>query len=338
MHRRNPEGRGPGRNRGMALLVVLLILSVMVIIASNMSGRLQLELRRTSNLTTGKQAWWYALSAEALVSKILAQDFKDDPKVVSLGQYWARKDGVFPVEDGTLKGEVRDLQGCFNLNSLSVARKGDGTDDEANPPYPVKVFRTLLTLLEVDEYEAVQLTDAVRDWTDSDTVLVSSYGAEDAYYEGLDPPYLPANQKMLGVDELRAVRGVGSALYARLVPYVCALPNDKLLVNINTLAPEQAELLAALYLGKIGVDDARAVLSDRPRKGWQDKQEMTSLPALAAGAGLTGLNEALGVKSDYFAAYLLAEVADTRARLETYFQRSKENKPVVLRRVNGGAE
>ena len=47
----------PGRQRGMALLVVLLILAVMVIVASNMSGRLQLELRRTANLTLGKQAW-----------------------------------------------------------------------------------------------------------------------------------------------------------------------------------------------------------------------------------------------------------------------------------------
>lgn len=32
----------------MALLVVLLILAVMVIVASNMSGRLQLELRHTA--------------------------------------------------------------------------------------------------------------------------------------------------------------------------------------------------------------------------------------------------------------------------------------------------
>ena len=64
----------PGRQRGMALLVVLLILAVMVIVASNMSGRLQLELRRTANLTLGKQAWWYAMSAEALVIKVLNQD------------------------------------------------------------------------------------------------------------------------------------------------------------------------------------------------------------------------------------------------------------------------
>ncbi|MGL5225654.1 MAG: hypothetical protein ACRC8Q_10110, partial [Aeromonas sp.] len=59
----------------MALLVVLLILALMVMIASNMSGRLQLELRRSANITTAKQAWWHALSAETMVSKMLAQDF-----------------------------------------------------------------------------------------------------------------------------------------------------------------------------------------------------------------------------------------------------------------------
>ena len=105
----------------------------MVIVASNMSGRLQLELRRTANLTLGKQAWWYAMSAEALVIKVLNQDFKDDPDRVSLGQNWAREDGVFPVEDGTLSGRVRDLQSCFNLNSLSVPLKEGRTATISRP-------------------------------------------------------------------------------------------------------------------------------------------------------------------------------------------------------------
>ena len=46
------------------------------------------------------------MSAEALVIKALNQD-QDDPDRVSLGQHWAREDGVFPVEDGTLSGRVR---------------------------------------------------------------------------------------------------------------------------------------------------------------------------------------------------------------------------------------
>ena len=328
----------PVRQGGMALLVVLLILSVMVIIASNMSGRLQLELRRTSNLTIGKQAWWYAMSAEALVIKVLNQDYKDDPEVVSLGQNWAREDGVFPVDDGTLSGRVRDLQSCFNLNSLSVAKKeGEDGDNLETQPYAVKAFRALLVALEVEEYEAVQLTDAIRDWTDKDTQLVSSYGAEDAYYEGLTPPYLVANQWMLGTDELRAVRGMTGALYARLAPYVCTLPNDKLVVNINTIKPERAALLVGLYQGKIGLDDAKQVLTNRPKKGWKNKQEMTSQMQVQPGA-VSGLDTALDIKSSYFEASLLAEVGDARARLKSVFQRGKDGKLVMLRRLNDGAE
>jgi general secretion pathway protein K len=189
----------------------------------------------------------------------------------------------------------------------------------------------------VEDYEAVQLTDAIRDWTDKDTALVSSYGAEDAYYEGLTPPYLTANQWMLSTDELRAVRGVSAKLYARLAPYVCALPSEKLVVNINTIKPEQAALLVALYLDKVGLDDAKRVLTSRPQKGWKNKKEMTDqMPAQVS--GILGLDAALDVKSSYFEAKLIAEVGDTRARLESVFFRGQDNKLVMLRRLNGGAE
>ena len=57
--------------------------------------------------------------------------------VVSLGQNWAREDGVFPVEDGTLSGRVQDLQSCFNLNSLSIALR-EGDDDLEAQPLPVQ--------------------------------------------------------------------------------------------------------------------------------------------------------------------------------------------------------
>lgn len=328
----------PAKQQGMALLVVLLILSVMVIIASNMSGRLQLELRRTSHLTSGKQAGWYALSAEALVSKVLAEDFKKEPKIVHLGQNWARKDAIFPVEDGQLTGELSDEQACFNLNSLSVAKKEGNDGEDLNlQPYPVQVFRELLKQLNVDEYEAAQITDAIRDWTDKDTVLVSSLGAEDAYYEGLKPPYLTANQWMLSKDELRAVRGVSAPIYQRLSAYVCALPNDKLKVNINTLSSEHSILLSALYLGKLSIDEANRALLERPKNGWQEAKLLTDQLSVALDS-IKGLKESLVVKSDYFMAQIVAQVGDRRAWLSSHFQRSQENKLVLLRRQQGSVE
>ncbi|MGL5947600.1 MAG: type II secretion system minor pseudopilin GspK [Aeromonas sp.] len=323
--------------RGMALLVVLLILSVMTIIASSMSARLQLDLRRTGNLTAGKQAWWYAMSAEALVIKVLNKDFKDEPTINHLGQNWARKENTFPVDGGMLRGSVTDEQACFNLNSLSVAKKeGENEDDPTQLAYPVKVFRELLKQLDVEEYQAAQLTDALRDWTDDDTMLVSSLGAEDAYYEGLNPPYLTANQWMVTADELRAVRDVDSELFAKLLPHVCALPNDQLKININTLDPEKPQLLAALYLGNIDNDEATRTLSDRPEKGWKEPSELAQ--ALQPFDDIQGLSDALVVKSNYFKALVVAEVGDSRAWLETHFTRSKDNKLIMLRRLNGAAQ
>ena len=60
-------------------------------------------------------------------------------------------------------------------------------------------------------------------------------------------------------------------------------------------------------------------------------------PQLQPGA-ITGLDGALDIKSSFFEARLLAEVGETRARLETVFQRGKDNKLVMLRRLSGGAE
>ena len=64
------------------------------------------------------------------------------------------------------------------------------------------------------------------------------------------------------------MRGVDAALYRRLLPLVCALPNADLMVNINTLTPEQAPLLAALFLDSLSVEQAQSVLAARPREGW----------------------------------------------------------------------
>ncbi|MNF19406.1 hypothetical protein D3C80_2241750 [compost metagenome] len=55
-------------------------------------------------------------------------------------------------------------------------------------------------------------------------------------------------------------------------------------------------------------------------------------------ASITGLEAALDITSNFFEASLLAEVGDARARLKTVFQRGKDNKLVMLRRLNDGAE
>ena len=320
----------------MALLVVLLILSVMVIIASNMSGRLQLELRRTANLTAGKQAWWYAMSAEALVSKVLAQDFRMTPTWSA----WGRTGRARMRSSRWMTASsprVRDLQSCFNLNSLSVPLKdGISGDDLEKQPYPVKVFKALLKQLEVEDYEAVQLTDAIRDWTDKDTVLVSSYGAEDAYYEGLTPI---SDRQPVDARHRRAAGGArGERQAVRPAGALCVRPAQRQAGGERQHHPTGAVGPAGGALsGQGGAGRCQAGADQPPQKGWKNKKEMTDQMPLQV-SSIPGLDAALDVKSSYFEARLIAEVGDTRARLESVFVRGKDNKLVMLRRLNGGAE
>lgn len=82
-------------------------------------------------------------------------------------------------------GEVRDGQACFNLNAIN----GGSATAESTLPYNANVFKHLLMAVNVDEFDASQITDALRDWVDTDDELVSSLGAEDSWYQSLRVPY-----------------------------------------------------------------------------------------------------------------------------------------------------
>ncbi len=328
------------QQRGVALLVVLLILVVMVVLAANISNRFQTELFRTSNLVRQSQAKWYAFGAETLVTKTLNQDIKDSPTRTHLGQYWATPNQVFPVDEGVITGEVRDAQACFDLNAIN----GGSATSGSTLPYNANVFKYLLIALDVDEFDAGQITDALRDWVDTDDELVSSLGAEDAWYQSLKVPYLAANGPLVDVSELRLVRGISASLCRRLQPLVCVIPpvgtTSTLAINVNTLRLEQAPLLEALLLGQLSLDDAKSVITDRPTNGWENKavfQDLAPIKAAISGIG-DALQKAIDVKSSYFEARLQVELDGVTIRFISLFKKQSSNKVVVIRRQYGGLE
>jgi len=319
------------KQRGIALLTVLLILAVMVVIASNMSSRLQLELRRTSNAMTHQQALWYAYGAEALVEKGLKQALKDD-STINLDQYWAAEGMIYPVENGQIGGQVFDLQACFNVNAVT------GPDKDAQAPLAVRQFRNLLEQLELDAYEAEQLSDALRDWIDADTNVVSSYGVEDAYYESLNYPYQAGNQRLLSATELRAIKGFNQVTYRKVRPYLCALPTSTLKVNVNTIAVDKAEILAGLFSGKLSLDLAKSILEERPSGGWENTTDFWALPMLADIKMSSEEKSVFDVKSSYFVALLQAEFDSATIKVESVFKAESKDSVYVIRRQFGGAQ
>lgn len=324
------------KQRGLAIVTVLLVLALAVVIAASMTQRLGLQVRRADNLLIYSQAEQYALGAEQFAMRVLIQDFKDSPESVHLGQYWASGEQVYPVENGTIRGRIRDLQACFNLNA--VAGPNPGTPRET-PPAERLMLQQLLEQAGAEGYEAEMVADSTRDWLDGDDQISGSLGAEDGEYSSRQPPYVTANGLMADVSEWRLVRGVSAALFQKMKPYVCVLPGQVgLQVNVNTLLPEQAAVLAGLFGPALGLSQAEQLLNNRPATGWTSLDAFWASPELhAVASSLTDAQKAtVTVKSEYFAVEAEAEVDRAHFRLTSIMRRDGNNRLTVIQRRFGG--
>ena len=208
------------KNKGVALVTALLVVSLAATAALTLSARQQFDIRRTANLINGDQAWLYAKGAEAWSMAILMRDLEDN-NTDSLQDTWAQTLPPIELPGGFMTGEIEDLHSRLNLNNLVQNKKSD--------PLTFSRFQRLLAVLELEP----ELAQAVVDWMDDNIDALTPDGAEDDYYLGLEYPYLAANRKLVSVSELRLIKGIDQKIYERLSPYVTALP-ERTAINVNT--------------------------------------------------------------------------------------------------------
>jgi general secretion pathway protein K len=257
--------RRPPGERGAALLTVLLLVAVMAVIAATALDRLTLATRIAGSAATVDQGRAYSFAAEQIALRRVADLVGRDPAKLTLAGDWVGRDFVLPLPGGEGRAKLADANNCFNLNSL-VAETAPGRFSQRAGS--MRQFGELMTLLGIDPGQAQAIAGAAADWIDSDS-NEGPLGAEDNAYRAMPGAYLPANRKMADVSELRAVRGVTPKIYAQLKRWICVLPAaEPVRLNVNTLAPEQAPLIAMLVPGEIMLADARAALAARPAGGY----------------------------------------------------------------------
>lgn len=320
------------RQRGVALLVVLLILALMVTVAANIAERQGKVFLRTERQLSRQQAKWYALGAEAFVGKVILRDTLTTPERTTLTQSWARRGSQFPVEGGEILGQVQDGLSCLNLNAINQGVDYDSTT--VSTPYTAQVFRWLLINLGTDPVRAAAITDALRDWIDEDSQPLAN-GAEDAAYAALSSPIRPANQKMNDISELREVMGMDAELYQRLLPFVCVLPTDKLMININTLRDYQSPLLTALFLNALNNDQAKTLLQQRPPAGWASVATFFAMDGFPS-VNKSNIQRILVVRSDWFFAQLRVRMDNNSDFYQTSLLHRDGKTVAVVQRQYGG--
>jgi len=287
---------------GAALLSVLLLVAVIAVLAAASLQKLKLATHLAQNGIAIDQARAYALAAESLALYRISDLVQRNSSKTTLQGGWAGRDVAFPIDGGIASARLSDAGNCFNLNSLVENPTEAGT---VVRPVAVAQFERLLVLADTAPADAKTVAVAAADWIDTDSSPLPG-GAEDTTYAGGSTPYRTANTLMADPSELRAVAGVTPALYSRVRPYLCALPVTQLSpINVNTLLPEQAPLLAMLVPG-LDIGRARAIIESRPANGFESRTEFWSRPGLAGVPG--DEQQQVQLKTRWFGLKLLIEL------------------------------
>jgi general secretion pathway protein K len=270
--------RQPPHERGAALLTVLILVGVMGAIAVAVFDRLRLATMLAGNAAALESSRSLAMAGEALVTARIDDLAGVSPGKTLLAGGWLGRPMALPLPGGTAEARVTDGGNCFNLNSLAT---GNPVSSLVTRPVGVEQFATLMRLLGLPQATGEGIAAAAADWIDTDDAP-NRGGAEDTVYQRADPPYRAANTLMAEPSELRAVAGVTPEIYAQLRPWLCALPVAELSpINVNTLLPAQAPLLAMMLPGEPSIETARRAIAERPVTGWNSRAELWATPALS---------------------------------------------------------
>ena len=314
------------RQRGVALITVLLVVAIVTVVSAAMVARQQLSIRASSNQLQGRQAWHYALGGEALAQAILARDLRtgatgepgaggEAAAVDHLLEPWAQPLPAFEIDQGEILVRIEDLAGRFNLNDLL-------RDQQPNTA-AVEQFRRLLLRLQISAPYAERLVD----WLDPDQQPSGEFGAEDNAYLALDPPYRNAGRRLHDLSELRLLLDMREEDFQRLAPYVAALPPNVPL-NVNTAS---AMVLSSLS-DNLSLGAAESLVELRRVAPFRNSAAFLAQPAMA---GTTLQGTALAVGSQFFQATSEVRLGDRRLALVSLLQREQDGSVRVLARNLG---
>lgn len=289
--------------QGGALLTALFIMTLVAIVATAMSTRLQIDIYRTRLMVAHDKLY---LASQAMMFWSLNElndanhQFTQANAQGIVSQYPSNLKQVY--KDVVLTGGMYDLQAKINLNNLSD-KKG------------FVLFVNLLTQIypKANSKDRMVLAATIQDWL-SAYDLARGKDAYTAYYLSQKPPYLPSHQLMKSVSEFRLLKDVGPELNEALLPYITVLP-EVTPININTA---KKEILKSLGDG-LNETQVSNLLKAR-ENGFKDTQKLNPL--------LQKLNIAaqqVTIESKYFLSKAIASTEEMN--LEVYVLYKREKKP-----------
>jgi general secretion pathway protein K len=180
--------------QGVVLIALLWILTALTVMALSFSRESYVEVAAARNsqdladgyyiARAGFSSTVYQLIQRRFTPRVRQLELNAPPDPIDMGHVTGSfGDGVYDVD-------IQDESGRINLNFA--------TEEQ---------LRALMDACGIDKRDAATIVDSVLDWRDAAN-LHRLNGAEDDYYQSLNPPYKAKNGRFDTVEELLLVRGV----------------------------------------------------------------------------------------------------------------------------------
>ncbi|PID55058.1 MAG: general secretion pathway protein GspK [Gammaproteobacteria bacterium] len=323
---------------GAALVVALLVFAVCAAVMVALQKEFDLFYRQVSNQLVSDQAQAYLNGAEALAALALKTDnrhdtARSDKARDDLTELWAQEATPYALDDGGwLLGQLEDLQGRFNLNTLRPG-SAQGSDGSLVLTAAQEQFiRLLLSFsdLELTQYEAKAITLAIGDWLDADDIAAVN-GAEDSYYLAQTPAYRAPNHYMTSTSELYAIANIRPDIVQALEPYVTVWPLSGGKVNIHT-APVQVlrSLNGDGNLNPLSEEEGLLLKQMRDDTGFADAAGFLE-QSVFDGKNTANMATRITESSSFFLLDAVVDIADRKTRLYSVLERDGQKISVRAR-------
>jgi general secretion pathway protein K len=261
---RHPHRSAPRHQRGAALLLAMIIVTLVATLAVSMVWQQWRAVQVETAERARAQSSWILSGALDWAGLILKEDARPSAgQIDHLGEPWAvplaearlstflaaDKDNTDDAPEAFLSGSITDAQARFNLRNLVDAKFEVSKDD-------LDALRRLCENVNI----AVNVADVLA------TGMKNAYTPAGSPGAVADPPLQPkriAQLSWLGID---------AQALQRLEPYIVLLPHETS-INVNTAS---REVIAAVIPG-LNIGDAERLVQYRQRTPFKKKDDVVTV-------------------------------------------------------------
>lgn len=314
------------KQRGFALLTVLLIVAMVSMVSSQMLYDQQVNISRSGYMIQQAQTTSVAFGFESWVKKGLKADLKDN-KFDHLNEIWAQPLPPVKFAGGLVSGELIDLQSKINLNNVLEA-------EETRRTLWKQIIERSFTQTSTQSRNFNGFSDVLTDWVDKDDEALP-YGAESATYLLENPAFRTANQALVMSSEIKVMSPFNEMLtneFLAQTQHISTLPKTTT-ININTADMNTLKALSDWLTEEI----AKSWIEARQSEPAESVNDFLSFLEQSTGFTTEEISESLpaeilSVNSQYFQLKASIELGEVSQNIYSIFYREDENNIQLIQR------